>query len=140
MPLEIYRWLRLQSASLHEQTGETINSQSAESEGHVEKCRHFMRTGQCDFGDKCRFSHEKVVTGYYTPHSIRANWRRGRDLRGPKGLMGHRGSKNLGYWGIYIAPHGAPLYIETHMDSHYILYHMGGTLYILGPTWAPTIY
>ncbi len=44
-----------------EQIGETINSLSTESEGHVEKCRHFMRTGQCDFGDKCRFSHEKVA-------------------------------------------------------------------------------
>jgi hypothetical protein len=45
----------------HEQIGETINSLSTESEGPVEKCRHFMRTGECDFGDKCRFSHEKVA-------------------------------------------------------------------------------
>jgi hypothetical protein len=44
-----------------EQIGETINSLTTESEGHVGKCRHFMRTGQCDFGDKCRFSHEKVA-------------------------------------------------------------------------------
>ena len=47
----------------HEQIGETINSLSTEPDGHVDKCRNFMRTGQCYFGDKCRFSHDKVSDG-----------------------------------------------------------------------------
>jgi len=36
------------------------------------------------------------VTGYYTTHSIRANWRGGRVYEAPGGSYGPVGSKNLG--------------------------------------------
>ena len=68
-----------------EQIGETINSLSTESEGHVEKCRHFMRTGQCDFGAKCRFSHEKVDAQSHAKPSVTNVERTGRGKGKGKG-------------------------------------------------------
>ena len=46
----------------HDSISETINSVSTEVDGRhgISKCHHFMRTGDCDYGDKCRFSHDKV--------------------------------------------------------------------------------
>ena len=41
-----------------DQTGETINSLSTESDGHIAKCRRFVKTGDCIYGDKCLFSHD----------------------------------------------------------------------------------
>jgi hypothetical protein len=47
----------------YDQTGETINSLlvSTQSDGHIAKCRRFMKTGECIYGDKYLFSHDVVV-------------------------------------------------------------------------------
>ena len=101
----------------HEQIGETINSLSTESDGHVAKCRRFMKTGYCDYGDRCLFSHDMTVEQYNVKPDVPKGKGAGKGTFKGKGKGQGKGSGEIGKGGKGATKSDVHTYYDRDMDN-----------------------
>jgi hypothetical protein len=97
----------------HDQIGETINSVSTEFDGRhgIPRCRSFMRNGECDYGDKCRFIHDKVADHSHAKSSVTRVKGKG------KGNFKGKGSGRFGKGGKDATKSDVPTYYDRDIDN-----------------------